>query len=239
LVRVHDGGIRDGLVTQMLDEIGFRPQMRRNRSVEMLRQVRAFARRCRYEQGHSEHFARIALTIFDQLAAQAGDAQSPLWLREHRDLLHAGALLHDVGVVIDYARHHKHSYDLILKSRMTIFSQRELRLIALIARYHRRALPARRHAAYARLSEDDQRVVSHLAGVLRIADGLDRTHTQNVRAVAVRAGPRRVRVAVSADESPEVNLRYARRKSDLLEKVLGVRIEFQWRGAAVMDTRTP
>ena len=236
VVRVHDGGIRDGLVTQMLDEMGFRPQMRRTRSVEMLRQVRSFARQCRYEQGHSEHVARLALAIFDQLAAQDSVAAQSWLLRENRDLLYAAALLHDVGVVVDYDRHHKHSYDLIVKSRMTLFTRRELELIANIARYHRRAEPSANHTAFAHLSDDDRRLVAHLAGVLRIADGLDRLHTQNVRAVIVRVGSRRARFTVAAEELPDVNLRYARRKCELFEKTLGLSADFQWRDAPALET---
>lgn len=238
-VCVHDGGIRDGLLTQMLDELGYEPDSVRAREEDALQQLRDFARRCKYEQDHCEHVTTLALQIFDQLVAQMGERPAP-WARpENRELLHAAALLHDIGHVIGYRGHHKHAYDLIMRSRIAIFSPRELEIIANVARYHCRDGPSRRHACFARLADDDQRLVAHLAGILRIADGLDRTHTQNVQAVHVVLVPRRrVRFVLRAEREPAINLRFARRKADVFEKSSGLRSEFVWRrcGASASES---
>jgi exopolyphosphatase/guanosine-5'-triphosphate,3'-diphosphate pyrophosphatase len=226
-VCVHDGGIRDGLLTRMLDEVGAHP-LGRPPATDTVRCVRAFARQCSYEQEHAEHVARLAMQIFDQLVAMTPEAGSPWARAENRALLHAAAILHDIGHVIGYRRHHKHAYDLIVKAALPVFTRRELEIVANVARYHRRAAPARQHKGFARLSADDQRLVGHLAGILRIADGLDCTHMQNVQAVRLTVMPRRVRFVVRAEQEPSINLRDARRNRLMFERGFGRSVDFQW-----------
>ncbi len=228
-VTVHDGGIRDGLLTQMIDELGYPTSDPRMRSAETVRQVRAFAHQCGYGREHAEHVARLSLQILDQLVAQAPERTGELRQRAHRDVLQAAAVLHEIGQRISFRRFHRHSYDLIVKSHLSIFARRELEIIANVARYHRGSAPSTRHDSYARLSASDQRLVAELAGILRIADGLDRNQMQSVQAVAVHVGPRRVRFAVQSADDPAINLRAAEKKSDVFAAAFGLRPEFTWR----------
>ena len=114
--------------------------------------------------------------------------------------------LQDVGYLIDYEQHHKHSYHLILNSRLAGFRPQELDLIANIARYHRGGKPKAKHANYDRLPAADQERVRRLAAMLRIAGGLDRSHSQQVRGVELEFSPRAITMYVLADEMPEVDL---------------------------------
>lgn len=226
-LRVHDGGIRDGLLIQMIEEHGLAgagPSMASDR----LAQVRRFAEACRYDRQHAIQVARLALRIFDQLSASIG-AGEPWTGPENRDLLHMAALLHDVGCVIDIPRHHKHSYDMILDSRLKDFSRRELAIIANLSRYHRRALPSVSHRGYRRLGETDRRCVGVLSAILRVADGLDRLHRQEVRGVSVAFTDRRATFAVDAAVEPTENLRAAAKKSDLFAREFGVDVEIRWK----------
>ena len=99
--------------------------------------------------------------------------------------------MQDVGYLIDYDKHHKHSYHLILNSRLAGFRPQELELIANIARYHRGGKPKAKHANYDRLAAADQERVRRLAAILRIAGGLDRSHSQQVRGVELEFSPLR------------------------------------------------
>ena len=89
--------------------------------------------------------------------------------------------MHDIGVHISYGRHHKHSYYLIKNGDLRGFEPQEVEIIALIARYHRRGLPKRSHEGYGSLKSNLRRTVKTLAAILRVAEGLDRSHAQSIR----------------------------------------------------------
>jgi exopolyphosphatase/guanosine-5'-triphosphate,3'-diphosphate pyrophosphatase len=226
-ILVNERGLRDGLLLTMigerLDPAGAAPVRPKDR----LEWVRAFARKCRSNERHCEHVAMLASRLFDGL-------RDPLDLPEDgRHILTAAALLHDVGYVINHAKHHKHAYHLILHGELQGYSRREVELIANVARYHRKAHPRKSHANFARLERGDRRLVRRLAGLLRVADGLDRTHTQRVTGVRVEPlrGARQP-VLLEAASDPRVEIWDANRKSRLLEQVLDAAIGFRWARAA-------
>jgi exopolyphosphatase/guanosine-5'-triphosphate,3'-diphosphate pyrophosphatase len=160
----------------------------------------------------------LALTLYDALAEELGCAPEERWLLE------AAALLHDVGQLVSYSRHHKHSEQLILHADRLGLGARERTLVAMISRYHRKRGPTQKHEGFAALPREEQQVVRRLSGLLRVADGLDRGHTAAVHRLSVtllddrcviRAYPR----LNGADLSLEVW--GAQRKQDVLEKRLG------------------
>jgi len=129
----------------------------------------------------------LALSIFDGTKKQHRLAE------RERSILEYAALLHDVGHHISHIRHHRHSYYLIKNGDLRGFTPEEIEMLANVARYHRRGTPRRKHAGFASLLRG--RVARRiLAGFLKLADALDRSHRQTVRAVVVR--PRRGTVRV-------------------------------------------
>lgn len=228
-VRIHERGIRDGLVLAMARRIYGPPP---GAGPDPVRAARRLAEACRYERSHSEHVTRLALRIFDQLAAQAGREGDGWSGPRARRLLEAAAVLHDAGYLIDYAQHHKHSYHLIVHADLPGFSRREVAIVANVAGYHRRAEPGSSHAGYAALDREDRAIVRRLAGILRVADGLDRTHTQNVRDAALRVRDGRAVLAIESAEDPAADVRGSRRKSRLFERAFGVRLTYERAGDA-------
>lgn len=227
-LRVHDGGIRDGLLAEMIDELGLTWAPRERSARDLREAARQFAQRCEYDQAHGEHVRTLALRVFDQLAERAGDVAG-WWARPgYRDLLEAAAVVHDVGLLIGWRRHHRHGYDMITHADLPGMTPREVELVANVARYHRGPAPRQKHRQFRHLGDDDQRVVAHLAGILRVADGLDRLHTQNVADVVVVATSGHVRFEVVAENSPQTNLRYAQRKADVFETAFRARTQFVW-----------
>ena len=174
------------------------------------------------------HVAKLALMLFDELESRVG-AYRPGVFRPHlRELLHVGALLHDVGYLVNYAKHHKHSYHLIVHSGMRGFSQRELEVVANIARYHRRSGPKPKHSAYMRLPEPDREAVRVLSAILRIADGLDRAHSQRVTGVSIEIIKNKAIFTIQSEMEPAVNQWGAQRKSDLFADVFDLEPVFVW-----------
>jgi exopolyphosphatase/guanosine-5'-triphosphate,3'-diphosphate pyrophosphatase len=219
VLQVHDRGVRDGLLLTMIDtSLGSASDDPHDREAAIER----FAASCGVDLPHGRQVARLAGLIFAQLIDEFG--LSP----ETQPLLEAAARLQDVGYLIDYERHHKHSYHLILSSRLPGFRPRELELVANIARYHRGSVPKRRHANFSQLSPDNQLLVRQLAALLRLAGGFDRSHTQQVKAVIVCHDDDGLEMRVVADELPEVDIWGARRRAEFFEEVFKIRLTISW-----------
>lgn len=173
--------------------------------------VVAFARRYAWDEPHARRVTELALSLFDQTAGlhRAGP--------EERDLLCFAGLLHDVGAAVGQSAHHKHSLYIIGNAEIEGFTQRELALMANIARYHRKALPSDHHLEYMALSEADRRLVRRLGALLRLADGLDLDHFQLVEAVRLTGSGDTLTLELHARDEPGLALWAVERLSDLFE----------------------
>jgi exopolyphosphatase/guanosine-5'-triphosphate,3'-diphosphate pyrophosphatase len=104
----------------------------------------------------------------------------PTYTEQDRCLLACAGLLHDIGTSRGVKGHHKASYELILsegKNNQNFgLSDESLEIVALIARYHRKAIPSMKQVAYTMLTPQSQDRVRKLSTLLRIADGLDYMH---------------------------------------------------------------
>ena len=221
VLAVHTRGVRDGLVREMIDELQG-SEIVGDATVQRDGAIERLAAACSGEVEHGRKVAALAGRIFEQLA-------DPLELPPgDRLLLESAARLQDVGYVINYDQHHKHSYHLIRNSRLPGLRPHDLELIANVARYHRGAMPKRKHKNLARLSSDDQRRVQRLAGLLRLAGGLDRSRTQLVQDVIVEIVAGRVVIDVVADQEPQADIWGAQRRVELFEKAFGLPVEIRW-----------
>jgi len=143
-----------------------------------LRSALAVARQFPEEFRHAEQVARLCGLLFDAFGALHG-----LGARE-RELLLCAALLHDVGLSLTIAGHHRASLEMILDADLPALSVEERLIVANVARYHRKAHPSRSHEHFAALAPAEQKTVRRLAAILRVADGLDRAHENAVDAIA-------------------------------------------------------
>ena len=185
------------------------------------RSIRQLAERCDDDPAHSAHVARLALELFDAL--------QPLHDLDGmaRGYLEAGALLANVGLVVAHSKHHLHAYYVIRNSELAGLTDLEIEMIAQIARYHRKSEPKPSHAEFAALEPDDQALVRTLAGILRVAIGLDRSHRALVESVRAEVQRRRVVVFATPRPGADVSLELyaANERKDLLEDVIGRRVE--------------
>lgn len=228
---IHDQGVRDGLLLNMMSRAFRGGDTPPEPDAEPLAGVRQFAAACALDQRHSEHVTALALQLFDQL-------QTRLNLPgEDRLLLEAAGLLHEVGYLINYERHHQHSYHIIMHGNLRGLSPKQRELVANVARYHRRSTPKLSHDNFARLAPTERDMVRRLSAILRLADGLDRTHTQVIKELRASWRDGRLIVGVQADLKPEVDLWSAQEKSKFFEKVFGVKLKFAWRPAKVLNGR--
>ena len=171
--------------------------------------------------GHSRHVGRLALHLFDGLAAAGrnGPFSSP----RSRRLLHAAALLHNAGRSEGKKGAHKAAYRLISRLEPPVgWNAEEMKRVGLIARYYRGAEPREDHKGFADLEPNEQKVITCLAGVLRLADALDCAHDSSVHGVAVSNGGGFVLLEAAGWEENQDNAAEIGGRKHLLEKALGL-----------------
>ncbi|HET7152462.1 MAG TPA: Ppx/GppA phosphatase family protein [Candidatus Kapabacteria bacterium] len=172
------------------------------------------AENMRYEKDHSEKVTALALKLFDQTKNlhKLGATE--------RHYLEAAATLHEIGLFISHSQHHRHSYYLIRNAELLGYTENEKEIIANVARYHRKSNPKLKHDAYRKLAPEDRTIVLKLAGILRIADGLDRTHSSAVKDITCRMYDDHLSVYITRAKRKQVQLELwgAARKKDLFEE---------------------
>lgn len=173
-------GVKDGVLLDLVEELTTGGLHASHQDRELVAAAVALGRRYRFDEPHARHVAHLALSLFDQLGHLHGLGEAD------RRILMGAALLHDIGQFVSYRKHHKHSLYLIVHSEFSVFSPSEITLVALVARYHRRAAPKPHHDLWVDLEPAHQARVLKLAALLRVADALDREHLQRVDSVRAR-----------------------------------------------------
>jgi exopolyphosphatase/guanosine-5'-triphosphate,3'-diphosphate pyrophosphatase len=208
--QVCDRALREGLVLAALNQPI--PAASEPRDLRR-RQVLQLAERAETVYRHNLQTARLALRLFDVTASLHG-----LGTRE-REWLEYAALLHDIGYSIHYRGHHKHAYYLITNAVLDAFDQREVEVIAHVARYHRGASPKASHPTFAALKPWQQRTIRKLAALLRVADSLDRTHASRIEEIYCSIRGRKVTLELLSRYAVDLELESARESGRVFEKV--------------------
>ena len=228
-IHVSRYGIREGLLLEIarITPTVADPGEARERS------VREFAERCHYEEGHATQVQRLALRLFDAVGARLGCGP------DERQTLGDAALLHDVGYHINYDRHHKHSYHLILHAELLGITPSEQVVIANVARYHRGAPPKKKHRNFSGLDKELRDRILRLSAILRVADGLDRGHVGAVRELGIRYLARALRITprpAKGARQLRLELWGAHRKSQLLGELAGIPVEIVAKNGVVLSS---
>lgn len=188
----------------------------------LIEDVRAFSvsnlERHYYDHpAHNAHVAKLALSLFDQLAELHGYGDA------ERELLGAAARLHDIGMAVNYFDHHKHGFYLVMSGALPGFTHREQVLIALLVRYHRKGTPDTQGLEGV-LAEGDRTRVEKLGALLRLAEYLERSKAQRVTGLRCHIGDAYVQVQLLGKDT-EVERREAEGRKGLFEAAYGVTLE--------------
>ena len=214
-------GLRDGLMVDLLQRHysgsgAWQPDADRTESLEQVCQ------KYLYDAAHAHHVSQLAMSLFYQLHDLHKLAE------KNASVLHAAAMLHDIGLFIAHPKHHKHSYYLIKSSGLNSFNKLDLDLVANVARYHRKAHPSQKHLPFSQLAPNHQDIVRKLSGLLRVADALDYKHEQRVQAVSCTL-PKSKTLTIAG--SSAVNLKdeidWATQKGKLFQEVFNINLAFQ------------
>lgn len=211
-VRVSPNALREGMVRHFIKtNYGRLRQMASYRDPRR-RSVHEIAYRFQWEENHAQHVAATATFLFDLCRplydGPSGDAE----------LLEYAALLHDVGYLINHDDHHDHSRYLIEHAELQGFQPEEVTVMALVAQYHRNSFPTPTDERLRDLSATLQNRVRQLTGLLRLAEGLDRSHFQNVVAVRARLTDRALHLLIATKGDPQLEIWAAQEQGVLFEE---------------------
>ena len=219
---VSTRGLRDGLMVDLLRNYYSDRETRwseNGRRAETLEQV---GEKYNYDAPHCYQVSHLALSLFYQL--------QDLHRLPEKDagLLHAAAMLHDIGLFIAYPKHHKHTYYLIKSSGPSTFSKSDIDVVANIARYHRKAHPSPKHLPFGQLSPENQERVRKLSAILRVADGLDCRHESRAKEVfCSQPKSKNVTIKVAGPAELKAEIEGAQQKRKLLREVFNIDLIIQ------------
>lgn len=218
-IRISEAALRDGMILNFISEERPNLDLVANFPNPRKRSIYELLRKCNWMEAHSTHVASMALQLFDEFKLE-------LELEEaDRELLEYASLMHDIGYYISYSKHHKHALYLIIHSDLKGFTEDEINIMANVARYHRKSFPKKSHFFYKNLEKPLQKKVRKLSALLRLADGLDRSHYQNVEKLEIEKNDKNVNFYITTMSDPELEIWGAERKSKLFQKVTGKKLE--------------
>lgn len=213
--------LREGILVDYVERRLPKMQIRREVPDPRRRSVLDLCRRCEWHKDHSQQVTFLTLRLFDELSGLHG--LGPL----DRELIEYAALMHDIGWHIGGKSHHKHSAYLIRHGKLKRFTDEEVEIMANVARYHRKAHPKKTHDPYQNLPNRARRTVDIGAALLRVADGLDRSHGAVVRDLNASIKSKKVLITLEARTESQLELWGATRKAALFEEVFDRPIAFE------------
>jgi len=211
---VPHSSLRDGL----LREMATREHWTKEFAAQVEHSAVTLGRKCGFDERHATHVAELSMQLFRELRPehQLG--------KRHELFLKVAALLHEIGMFINYRSYHKHTMYLLMNSDLFGLTREEMLLIALIARYHRRAAPRAYHEGYTSLTRDERIAVSKLAAILRVADALDSKDLQQVRTLSFSREEGQLIISIADVEDVALERLALKQKGTMFEDIYGLRV---------------
>jgi len=208
--------LRDGLLIALSGGAGSEVEVELHKQI--VASVIGLGRRYHFDEDHALHVVEHALFLFDKLKETHG------MVARERLLLEAAAYLHDVGNFVRTSGHQKHSEYIVLNSEIFGLQRDMLRIVANLVRYHRKAGPSSAHANYMSLSREDRAAVLKLSAILRVADALDRGHTQRLKLVSLELKEDHLVLQTDCQGDLSLERLSLAEKGDMFEDVFGLKV---------------
>jgi exopolyphosphatase/guanosine-5'-triphosphate,3'-diphosphate pyrophosphatase len=212
LIGVSDTNLRDGLLQSMAIGDPWSEDYRR----QAIRSATLLCQRFDVDERHARHVAELSAKIFS-------DLQDEHQLEPKMNLLlFLAAMLYDVGSYISNRSAHKHSMYIIRNSELFGLSRKDVLLVSLVARYHRRSSPQPQHEGYTTLDRRERVAVAKLAAILRLAIALDDSRSQRINDIRCRVVNKRLVISAVGVEDVSLEQLAFRENSSLFEEVFGI-----------------
>ncbi|MEO8494951.1 MAG: Ppx/GppA phosphatase family protein [Planctomycetota bacterium] len=216
-VLVTNTNLRDGLLEAMATDTVWTEEF----SNQIIRSAVDLGRKFHFDENYARQVAESARQLFDQLRSQHQ--------LDHRFavILYVAALLHEIGLYVGFASHHKHAMYLIRNSELFGLGRKEVLLAAIVARYYRRASPQPSHEGYATLERDERVAVSKLAAILRIAVALNDSRSQRISNIRCEIKGNRLVISVPNVQDISLEQLALRQNASMFEEVFGLQVQLR------------
>lgn len=216
-IRVAATNLRDGL----LQDLALRDLWTADFRNQIIRSAIGLGRKFDFDAKHARHVADLSRKLFAELQTEH-QLESRMEL-----LLYLAALLHEIGLYINVRSNHKHAMYLIRNSELFGLSRRDVLLVALVARYHRRSSPQPDHEGYANLDRQDRVAVAKLAAILRLAIALDESRSQRISGIKCRIENNRLIIVASGVDDVSLEQLALRQTGNLFEEIFGYPVQIR------------
>ena len=188
--------IRDGYLADIAS--GVDPNLQNEFFSQIVASAVNLGRKFHFDEAHGFHVAKHCMTIFDVLVKEHGMS------RRHRVILEIAAILHDIGTYLKFSGHQKHGQYIINNSDIFGLHQEETLIVGNVINYHRGEPPSQSDIEYMMLQGEERVLVLKMASILRVADALDRGHSQQVKNITVER--RMETVVIHVDKVHDLSL---------------------------------
>lgn len=213
-IHIADTNLRDGLLSDLAVRDAWTAEFRN----QIIRSTINLGRKMAFDETHARHVATLSRKLFLDLAEEHQlDQRMEL-------ILYLAALLHEIGTFINARSHHKHAMYIIRNSELFGLSVRDVLLVALVVRYHRRSSPQPDHEGYATLDRNDRVAVAKLAAILRLAIALDESRSQRISNIRCHRDGDRLIITTHGIEDVSLEQLTVRQSGDLFEEVFGMSV---------------
>jgi len=213
-VHIADTNLRDGLLSDLALRDSWTAEFRN----QIIRSAINLGRKMSFDETHARHVATLSRKLFSDLTLEHQlDSRMEL-------ILYLAALLHEIGSFINARSHHKHAMYIIRNSELFGLSVRDVLLVSLVVRYHRRSSPQPDHEGYATLDRNDRVAVAKLAAILRLAIALDESRSQRISNVVSKRDGDRLVISTHGIEDVSLEQLTVRHSGDLFEEVFGMSV---------------
>ena len=175
------------------------------------------------DTSHSKHITALALNMFDSWPKLHGVNKS------HRKLLETAALLHDIGITINFYSHARHSAYMIQNAQLFGLTHKEQVITAAIAGWHNGVSKNYFRDKFYKelLSDEDWDLVNKLALLLALAESLDYSQTNQINNIAPYLDKRGAVIKIFADDIPSIEMHQIKSHQSWFRKIFGAELSVE------------
>jgi exopolyphosphatase/guanosine-5'-triphosphate,3'-diphosphate pyrophosphatase len=208
--------IREGVLIDLAH--GFDPTQQADFFSQIFASAVNLGRKYHIDEPHCRHVASLCLILFDALAKEHG------MNRRERMVLEVAAMLHEIGMFIRETSHNLHGQYIISNSEIFGLKREEKEIICNVIRYHRGNAPSSTDIDYIALQREERILVLKMVSLLRVADSLDRSHSQTVKLKTVEKKSETLVLHTEGSRDLSLELMGLHEKCGMFQDVFGYKV---------------